>query len=142
MIELRGDLWSVHSYYYIVIPTNGIVTNGKAVMGAGLAKQAADRYPALPAILGKHLVEKGNIPMVWRPLRIITFPTKLDWRNKSDIELIKSSAAFVSSLTVCSYDAPVFMPRVGCGLGGLRWDVVRPVLDRILDPRFIVIHNG
>lgn len=45
----------------IGIPTNGYVSrNGAGVMGAGLAKQAKDRFPGIEYDLGKLLKTEGN----------------------------------------------------------------------------------
>lgn len=45
----------------ICITTNGFVkNNGEAVMGMGIAKQMAERYPELPAILGTAIRMHGN----------------------------------------------------------------------------------
>lgn len=55
MKEVKGDIWKVaaENHDWIVIPTNGFVkVNGKAVMGRGLAYQAMEKYPELPAELG------------------------------------------------------------------------------------------
>mgnify|MGYP006048552271 CR=1 FL=1 len=61
VLEAHGDLWDVHAQgSWIAITTNGVIrTNGHGVMGAGLAKQAADRFPRLPLLLGIHLRRFG-----------------------------------------------------------------------------------
>lgn len=62
--ELIGNLWDFYrteSDCFIVIPTNGVLkSNGEAVMGAGLAKQAAQRFPTLPQLLGQAIRHTGN----------------------------------------------------------------------------------
>lgn len=62
--EQAGDLWDYSARgEWIAITTNGITkANGQAVMGAGLAKQAATRYPDLPSWLGQRLMRFGNRP--------------------------------------------------------------------------------
>ena len=69
MLEITGDIlnpssWSCQpttSQIAICIPTNGIVkANGHAVMGTGIAKICAVRYPEAPAILGNCLNQSGN----------------------------------------------------------------------------------
>ena len=57
-----GDLWQFYAVGEVIaIPTNGIVkSNGDAVMGAGLAKDAASRFPDLPKWLGDRLKQFGN----------------------------------------------------------------------------------
>lgn len=63
MIEITGDLFE-QTADAIFITTNGYVKqpSGRAVMGMGVAKIAAERWQHLPAILGAALVNTGNIP--------------------------------------------------------------------------------
>lgn len=47
-----------------------------------------------------------------------------------------STQAIETSLSQCSnwadmYDLPIFMPKIGCGLGGLRWEDVEPIVEEI-----------
>ena len=70
VIERRGDLWAenvegwrpgVDPPPWIVVTTNGETKSGcLAIMGAGVAKDAARLWPVLPSILGKKLRETGN----------------------------------------------------------------------------------
>jgi len=98
--EEPGDLWDLHYQgHWIAITTNGIVkSDGRAVMGAGLAKQAADRFPDLPRVLGTHLRTCGNTPMAFPTMRIVTFPTKHHFRDASDIGLILDSLRHIQCL--------------------------------------------
>lgn len=62
MRECRGNLWRFHrDGAWIVVPTNGLVRrDGYAVMGRGVAAQAAQRFPTLQATLGGLLMSRGN----------------------------------------------------------------------------------
>jgi len=62
MKEITGDIWDFYEKgFWIVITTNGNVKdNGEAVMGKGIALQARQRYPLLPSMLGKGILEIGN----------------------------------------------------------------------------------
>jgi len=66
----------------------------------------------------------------------VTFPVKVNWWEKANIKLIERSCIEIASLP-CS-DTFV-MPRVGCGFGGLSWHQVEPILEKLLDDRFIVL---
>jgi hypothetical protein len=146
MIELSGNIWDV-TEGWICIPTNGIVDRyGAAVMGAGLAYQAKKRYPGIEKVLGDAISDRGNIPHeIWNNLflRVWSFPTKLDWRQGSDLNLIKSSAQHLRQRWQAGELKPkVFLPQVGCGLGGLPWDLVSPILQEELpEPEFIVLSS-
>ena len=144
MKEITGDLWDFHDAgEWIAITTNGDVNKrGDAVMGRGVALQAKQRYPHLPRELAHCLVQKdGNLPHVFRDLRIITFPVKHHWFNAADFDLIKQSAWLIWDLMEDLDDPPevLYLPRPGCGNGGLSWDDVQPILEPIFDDRFVVV---
>jgi hypothetical protein len=112
-------------------------------MGAGLARQAARRYPDLPEVLGRCIQEKGNHVRVIRH-DIIAFPTKNDWRLPAELELIEQSAHELLKIANAMQYKLVALPRVGCGKGELRWANVRPILEGVFgnDPRFVVVDNS
>lgn len=133
----HGNLWTYPSTYR-VITTNAIINSkGEAVMGAGTALQAKSRYPDIPKQLGHLLSIYGN--HVFRlNHNIISFPTKTHWKYNSDINLIKQSAREILKL-LKDQNVTVVMPPPGCGLGNLKWEDVRQVIEPILDDRFIVL---
>lgn len=60
MKEATGDLWKFPCDA-LCIPTNGTRRHdGCAVMGRGVAAQAAQRWPWLPRALGDSLGDKGT----------------------------------------------------------------------------------
>lgn len=127
----------------IVITTNGIIRkNGRAVMGAGIAKATRDRYTDIDLKLGKYLSKYGNRAFYmgkYDDQIVLTFPTKHDWKDKSDIELIKTSAEQIVAICDKWHIEKVYLPRPGCSNGGLKWEDVKSVIEPILDDRFIVI---
>ncbi|MBI2502148.1 MAG: macro domain-containing protein, partial [Candidatus Latescibacteria bacterium] len=64
------------------------------------------------------------------PKYIINFPTKRKWREKSRLEDIESGLkgliVEVRRLGVSS----IAVPPLGCGLGGLNWEEVRPLIEQ------------
>lgn len=167
MREYVGSIWDVKADW-VVIPTNGFVKkDGTNVMGSGLAKQAADFHPSLPASNGEAINKYGNVPCFLGyfltkvnqetgkleqlpngSYRVYSFPTKHHYREKSDIKLIRESCSNLLKAWESSPPAlrpTVVMPRVGCGLGKLDWEGdVRPLLDEFFDgnDKFIIAHNG
>jgi len=64
------------------------------------------------------------------PKYIINFPTKRDWRAKSRIEDIESGLrALVKEIHRFGIES-IAVPPLGCGLGGLDWREVRPMIER------------
>lgn len=141
MREEKGDLWTYPADLRIV-PTNGVVRRNKAcslVMGAGVALQAAQRYPNLPMRLGTLVAIGGNRPHLIGDYGIVSWPTKHHWKDQADLGLLLGGAVDVVKLVQECGAGAVAMPRIGCGLGGLDWKDVRPKLANILDDRFVVL---
>ena len=136
MLVARGNIWSYEADW-VVVTTNGIVKkNGEAVMGRGVARQAKDRFPNLARRLAHVLKRRGNHIAIFEDIKIVTFPTKHNWKDSSSLELIDQSCVEIASLP---YDATFVMPKPGCGLGNLTWNQVRPILEKRLDDRFTVV---
>ena len=148
MRVIKGNIWDYHKndttlrpsnpYYSgcaVVVTTNGeIRKDGKAVMGAGIALQAAQRFPYLSLSLAEGLRAHGNVVHYFPSYNIITFPTKYDWRMPSDLSLIERSAVQLASFLLMEDYAylRVIMTKPGCGHGKLSWPQVEPILTRHL----------
>jgi hypothetical protein len=144
--EVTGNLWE-QSCNALCITTNGFIKqNGKAVMGRGVAKQAADRWRTLydkdlPASFGAKLREQGNhvFILVENFAALVAFPVKGNWWEKASPALILQSAHELVALTDAEGWQSVILPRPGCGNGGLSWEAVKPILETVLDDRFTVV---
>lgn len=130
----------------VCVTTNGCIrNNGYAVMGKGIALQAKNLFPNIDQKLGKYLSEYGNRAFNMGKYRlnqsvvnVFTFPTKNDWRNNSDIELIKKSCNELMQLCDKFNISTCIITKPGCGCGGLNYEKdVRPIISKILDNRFI-----
>lgn len=146
MLEVTGNLWDFHEQgHYICITTNGTVRrDGACVMGRGIAKQAALKFPRFPYAVGERLnywgcTEVGQLPFVFPEFRLITYPVKHHWSDVADIKLIEESAQLLMTCVPVMQMSRVYLPRPGCGNGRLQWSDVRPVVAPILDDRFTVV---
>ncbi len=108
-------------------------------MGKGIALQFKQAFPAnfmaYEAACQSEEVVPGRMFIfdngrLLNPRFIINFPTKRHWRGKSRIEDIRSGLkaliADVRRLEIRS----IAVPPLGCGLGGLGWGEVRPLIER------------
>jgi hypothetical protein len=143
MLEIKENIWTFHKKgNWIVIPTNGAVKkNREAVMGAGLALQAKQRFPRMPSELGMSLKECGNKIVTFHIYHLLTFPVKYNWWERADLFLIEKSVKELRKILDeedCGIITPVYLPRVGCGNGKLDWKDVKPILEKYLDKRFII----
>ena len=143
MIEIFGNFWDELGDLH-VITTNGTVKrNGGAVMGRGIAAQAKRKLPYIDATLGQAIRDKGNNVHclgMWGRYEIASFPVKWNWWEDADLELIERSAHQLVALSEEYHK--IVMVRPGCGNGNLEWDVVKPVLNPILDDSFYIINNN
>lgn len=154
MIEIRGNILDSTTYTHdgkpiliypdaICFTSNEVIKkNGALVMGAGVAKVFRDYYQGLDHQAGREVKANGNICQIidaeerWD---IIAFPTKNHWRNLSNLSLIVKSAIQLRSIIDENEWCKVVLPRPGCANGGLDWNVVKPMLESILDDRVFII---
>lgn len=139
MIELKADLFSIKADIYCVTTNGEIRSDGKAVMGAGVAKYVRDKFEGIDTILAHQLRNNGNIVnTIWGNPHIVSFPTKNKWRDKSCLVLIEDSLKSLSLL-----DGVIVIPRPGCSNGGLDWETcVKPLCEKYLvDDRFIIVNT-
>jgi O-acetyl-ADP-ribose deacetylase (regulator of RNase III) len=122
--------------------------NCVGVMGKGIAADFRKRYPDMydeyRNICARKLLEPGKLWLWKAPDRwVLNFPTKRHWRNPSRLEWIEAGL----QKFVAEYDrrgiTEISFPRLGCGNGGLDWDVVRPMMDAHLSelPITVYVHD-
>lgn len=132
-----------------LVTTNGIVRkDGKAVMGAGIAKYCRDTFPYVDTVLGEKLKEGGNhvyeLGLKKRPddkgtFLLFSFPTKNNWKSDSKPGLIRQSCQEMMKMADEYELHAVYMPCPGCTNGKLNyWRDVRNILLEELDTRFFV----
>jgi O-acetyl-ADP-ribose deacetylase (regulator of RNase III) len=61
---------------------------------------------------------------------IVNFPTKNHWREQSRIEDIESGLQSLVEAIKRYKIKSIAMPALGCGLGGLDWDDVKPLIEK------------
>jgi len=63
---------------------------------------------------------------------VLNFPTKQHWRNASRLEWLESGLRHLTKNYRRWGIESLAMPALGCSLGGLRWEDVRPVMEKHL----------
>jgi O-acetyl-ADP-ribose deacetylase (regulator of RNase III) len=109
--------------------------NTVGVMGKGLALQIKNAFPDVFSDYARACkqgtVEVGRMHVVKRtepPSFVINFPTKKHWRNPSKLEYIQSGLAdLVRQVRKLGIES-IAIPPLGCGLGGLDWNEVKPLI--------------
>jgi len=134
IIETEGDITDCAS--------DAIVNtvNCVGVMGGGVAKAIKEKFPwCLPPYKDaceKQILQPGGVfvvalevePVIEYPT-IINIATKNHWRGKTRIEWVDEALQNLASLLSREEFQTVAMPRPGCGLGGLDWGDVRPLVE-------------
>jgi len=112
--------------------------NCVGVMGRGIALSFREAYPENYREYKKACAKGEVVPGrmfvhfagdMFSKKYIINFPTKRHWREKSRIEDIRSGLADLVSVIRELHIKSVTIPPLGCGLGGLDWKVVRPIIE-------------
>ena len=108
--------------------------NSVGVMGKGIAlqfKQAfPDNFAAYVAACNRDEVQPGKMFIFHtntfhNPKWIINFPTKRHWKGKSRLEDIDSGLRALVQVITQERIRSIALPPLGCGNGGLDWEVVR-----------------
>lgn len=136
---IKGNIWNFHPENYVVVPTNGVVKrDGLAVMGLGMALQAATKFPELARKLGHFINTHGNKTVVWSDYNLITLPTKNHYSENSDLSLIEQSLKDLQQLWKHRGEC-LYVPLIGTGLGRLNWDSVQPLVEQYLGDKAVVV---
>ncbi len=120
-----------------VIPVNCV-----GVMGKGLAKEFKERHPELfkqykntKMEIGKCLIFDNHIINNY-----VLFPTKLHWKDPSKLEWITAGLIDLYNQVMFRFFTEyevnsIAFPRIGCGLGGLDWNTVKPLIETFFNER-------
>lgn len=139
MKEDIGDIWDMKCDWRCITTNGAIKRNGEAVMGRGVAREAAKKYSDLPRELGAHIRVWGNVLGMFKEYKIITFPVKHHWMTKADMELIKKSAKDLASFAKKYRHETFVLTRPGCRNGRLDWKDVKKAIRHILPDNVTVV---
>lgn len=135
---VKGDLFKTRCQT-LVNPVNGF-----GVMGAGLALEFKRRYPDLLVAYQEACRQKecrvGRLFLFKTQERwILNFPTKHHYSTPSQKTYIAAGLNdFVRRYRSWGITSAAF-PALGCGLGGLTWKEIRPLMVEKLSPLDIPI---
>lgn len=132
MIEfIKGNLLSAEAEALV----NTVNTVG--VMGKGIALQFRETFPENYKFYQK-ACKQGNVQIgkmlvfdngqFVSPRYIINFPTKGHWRERSKIEDVEAGLVDLQNVIRRYGIKSIAVPPLGCGSGGLDWNIVRPLI--------------
>ncbi len=121
-------------------PTEALVNtvNEVGVMGKGIALMFREAFPEASrqyeqaAKAGK--VHVGSMLVIQNqalmgPRWIINFPTKKHWRHPSKLEWIRKGLKDLVRVVRDNHIISIAVPPLGCGNGGLDWELVRREIE-------------
>ena len=118
--------------------------NCVGIMGLGIALEFKKRYPDNFKFYaeackreevqpGQMFVYDAEPPPLFGPRYIINFPTKRHWRSEARMEYIESGLVSLVEVIKAKNIRSIAIPSLGCGLGGLDWEEVKPRIESALD---------
>jgi O-acetyl-ADP-ribose deacetylase (regulator of RNase III) len=109
--------------------------NTVGVMGKGIALEFKNRYPenykVYKSACDKGTLKTGYVLVVTESdgKIIINFPTKAHWKDASKYEYIEDGLKDLRNKIEEQSLKSIAIPALGCGLGGLKWDVVKVMIE-------------
>ena len=117
----------------IVIPVNTM-----GIAGAGLARQWKIQYPdehrLYVEVCKDHRLNIGEVlALVSVPDHLfLCFPTKIVPQKRSELVWIEDGLSDLRQLILTLLIKSIALPALGCGLGGLHWKDVKPLIEKHL----------
>ena len=128
---VKGDIFKSPAQ----VLTNTV--NCAGIMGKGVALEFKNRYPQMFGDY-KSKCDQDNVkpgqPYLWEDdsAQVLNFPTKRHWRDNSLLQDIEDGLKHLAN----SYEQlgiqSIAIPALGCGLGGLKWSEVQPLIVKYL----------
>lgn len=146
----KGNMWDAfdHTDWFLITTNRSVTKDGLAVMGRGMALEAALRFPTIRQDFGKKLLERGsNIHVTTighygnpnKPVYVGCFMVKDHWKEPAKLELIRDSAFYLADTlitlnNVWNYGVDrVDLNFPGIGNGKLKREDVLPLLECLPD---------
>ena len=107
--------------------------NCEGFMGKGIAYQFKVKFPEnnieYAKLCRNNQFNIGDIFLFKEDEKIIlNFPTKDKWRKKSEYDFIKKGLITLKEKIISNNINSVSIPPLGCGNGGLKWDIVKEMI--------------
>lgn len=168
MLEEQGNLWDGKTIVITTngfVKTDGSCVMGRGCARQAMARYPGISK-TLGGLIQRYGNQVMDLGVQHDGIRVITFPVKPvtitydgnnvvrhmadrfkigqsapGWAAKATIMLIEQStstlAHYVKETPIIQL--PIRLPRPGCGAGELRWEDVRPILEKYLDDNFIAV---
>lgn len=119
---MRGNVWLAWDHYDLILITTSqtLSAKGHLIMGGSVAAQAAERWPTLPAKLGRIIKQRGPhyaliISDGWPNSKLGCFQNKYEHHEKPSMVAIAFAANALTAWHADHPDAVVALPFPGNG---------------------------
>lgn len=138
----HGDMWNAwtKSDLFLITANSHIKRNGCLVMGAGIARQARDRFPGLDRALGAQIRKSNSLRYYgllvsprWPEAKLGLFQVKQHWSTKAKPDLIRKSARALYHFALNHPDKRIDLNFPGIGNGKLDVEDVWPLVAGLPD---------
>lgn len=127
----KGDIFALNN-----IQAYAHGCNCAGAMGKGIALQFKIKYPemyiAYKKLCSENKFQPGDVfDYKYGDKHIYNLATQLTWRTKAKIDYIKLSLTTMLELANQNNVKSIALPAIGAGLGGLKWEDVKNVIENI-----------
>lgn len=141
---LTGDMWTAYDKSSLFCITTNSTMDGRPgetqalVMGAGIARQAKERFPGIETAFGAAILATQSarygllVSPSWPVGKLAAFQTKILFSAPAELDLIIQSAEMLAAWCVEHPGQRVDLNAPGVGYGKLPWHDVMGAIGPIL----------
>lgn len=127
----RGDIFRIEG-----VTSYAHGCNCAGAMGKGIALQFRNKFPKMYEEYKLMCKEGAYTPgdvfdYNYGKGHIYNLGTQATWRTKARLEYIERSVTKMLELAKAENVAKIALPAIGAGLGGLKWENVKTVLNNV-----------
>lgn len=142
--KISYPLSSDTKHIYLFTANSVVTSNGKLVMGAGVAKAVRDTYKGIDTLFGSKIVHMDVFCLQfveWNGVWIGAFQTKIDWREASPLNVVQSSINMLTSVANKRPNHTFHLPCPAVNHGGRRIEDILPMLESLPDNVIVYLNK-
>lgn len=127
----HGDIFSIEG-----VTSYAHGCNCAGAMGKGIALTFREKYPQMydtyRSLCRKGLFQPGSVYEYYTGKGyVFNLGTQISWRTGATLPFIRKALHNMVSFALNNNVRKIAMPAIGAGLGGLRWDDVKRIIEDI-----------
>ncbi len=122
LTEIKGDLFKAPSHYFL---THCISLDLR--MGAGISVEFQRRFKLRKKLMSLNIKEYPTCVLIGNVFNLIT---KKNYYHKPTYNTLEISMQHMKYLIIKENIKVLAMPKIGCGLDGLRWNAVKSIIEK------------